>query len=245
MKQLFSVFLCALIFFFIPLNVSAEDTGGFENAGALYDYWMERNILPEYITGVWSSDGSDRNLTFGVTNDAAGREGAKRILEFVADDNTVTFAYQTYAQQDLYEIQADVERYLKDDIGFKSVGVYFPTNRVEVDVDQKRLDDPKTIDVVNALVEKYGNAVSFSFTNGEYRLTNDEYRATAELADSPASGLSDRNLKPTSDQPSSQKLWLYGMFGVSAVCLAALVVSEYKRRKLAALLSNGENVKKP
>lgn len=238
MKHLFSVFLCALIFLCLPLSASAEETGRFENAGALYSYWMERSGPPEYVTDIWPSDGSGRNFTFGIKNDAAGREGAKRILKFVVDDNTVSFVYQTYAREELYDVQEDVARYLKADVGFRAVGVCPSTNRVEVDVDQKRLDDPKTMDAVNALIEKHGDAISFSFTNGRYMLTE-------ELADSPASGLSDRNLAPTSDQPSSQKLWLYGMFGVSAVCLAALVVSEYKRRKLAALLSNGENVKKP
>lgn len=231
MKRIFTSLLCVLILFLVPINAHAEDSGSFENAGALYEYWTSKSDLPDYITGVWSSDGSDVNLTFGVTNDVAGHEGAKLILDLVADDSTVAIAYQAYALHYLYNIQADVERYFEDDIGFKAVGVYFATNRVEVDVDQKRLDDPNTTAVVSTLMEKYGNAVFFKFTNTVYT-------PTIETGYGPASGFFDPIYNPIRNQTDTQTPLLYAMFAVCIVSLMALFFSEYKRRKLLVLLTS-------
>lgn len=238
MKRIIAILSCVLILILVPISASAEGSGSFENARALYEHWTSRNELPKYITGVWSSDGSEVNLTFGVTNDAAGHEGAKLILDLVADDDTVAIAYQTYALHYLYGVQADVERYLEDDIGFKAVGVYFSTNRVEVDVDQKRLDDPDTSAVVNALTEKYGNAVFFRFTNTVYV-------PTIGAANSPASGFYNPILNPISNQPNSHMPLMFAMFAMSVVCLVALFFSEYKRRRLLVLLTSSGAVTMP
>lgn len=227
MKRMIASFLCMLILFHVPVNAHAENTGCFENAGALFKYWISQHTLPEYITGIWSSDGSEGNLTFGVTDDKAGREGAKLILDLVLNDSTVAIAYQTYALHDLYDIQADVERYLGDDVGFKAVGVYFLANRVEVDVDQKRMDDPDTLAVVNLLTEKYGNTVFFEYTNTVYA-------PTIGTAHGPASGF----FPPIRQQADGKMPLLYAMFVISVIALVALFLSEYKRRKLLVLLSS-------
>ena len=162
MKRLVTSFLCVCFLFLVSLNVSAKEIDSFENAGALYEYWTSKDCLPSYITGVWSSDGGYTNLTFGVTNDEAGQKGAKQILALVADDSTVAIAYQTYALHYLYDIQAEVEKYLEADIGFKAVGAYFSTNSIEVDVEQKRIDDPETTAVISALTQKFGDAIFFN-----------------------------------------------------------------------------------
>lgn len=230
MKRLFTSLLCAFMVIFAPFHVSAEENGKFETAGDLYEYWTRKSGLPSYISGVWSTDEGVIDLTFGVTNDEAGREGARQILEWIADDSTVTIVYQTYALKYLYDIQAEIERYLEEDIGFRAVGVYFETNRVEVDVSQKRLQDPKTNAVIHALVEQYGNAVYFKFSNGQYRFATDS-------VDSPAGDAFGLQLNPAIKQPNSQRYLLYAMLAVVAVCVVALCFSEYKRRKLLALLS--------
>lgn len=235
MKQFIASFLCACFLFLVPLNVSAEEIGSFENARALYEYWTSKDCLPNYITGVWSSDGGYTNLTFGVTNDEAGWEGAKQILALVADNNTVAIAYQTYALNYLYDIQAEVEKYLEDDIGFKSVGAYFSTNRIEVDVEQERMDDPETTAVVNALTEKYGNAIFFKFTNAKYVLTIGQ-------ANGPASGSPNHTFNPINNQPNNQMPLLFTMFIICVICLLALFFSEYRRRKLLVLLTNSGTI---
>lgn len=238
MKRLIASFLCACFLFIVPLDVSAEKIDNFENARDLYEYWIRKDCLPYYITGVWSSDGGYTNLTFGVTNDEAGREGAKHILALVVDDNTVAIVYQTYALHYLYDIQEEIEKYLEDDIGFKAVGAYFSTNRIEVDVDQKRIDDPNTTAVINALTEKYGNAVFFKFTNSEYKLTIGNTNGLA-------SGFQNQILNPINNQPNSQMPLVLAMLAMSVVCLVALFFSEYKRRKLLVLLSNAGTVTIP
>lgn len=237
MKQLVASLLCVFMLFLIPLKASAEEISNFENAGALYEYWSKNN-MPNYITGVWSSDGGYTNLTFGVTNDEAGRKGAKQILALVTDDSTVAIAYQTYALHYLYDIQADIEKYLEDDIGFKGVGAYFSTNRIEVDVDQERIDDPKTNAVISALTEKYGDAVFFKFTSAKCVLT-------IGPANGPASGSQNQILNPISNHTKSQMPLLFAMTAMSVVCLVALFFSEYKRRKLLGLLTNSGTVMMP
>lgn len=231
MKRLFTSLLCAFMVIFAPFHVSAEEGSKFETAGDLYEYWTSKSGLPCYISGVWSTDGGVIDLTFGVTNNEAGREGARQILEWIADDSTVTIVYQTYALKYLYDIQAEIERYLEDDIGFRAVGVYFETNRVEVDVDQKRLDDPNTNAVIHALTEQYGNAVYFKFSNGQYHFVTDS-------VDSPAGDALDQPLNPEPNQPNSQRYLLYAMFAAVFVCAVALCFSEYRRRKLLARLSD-------
>lgn len=237
MKRIVASLLCVLMLFLAPLKASAEEISNFENAGALYEYWSKNN-MPNYITGVWSSDGGYTNLTFGVTNDEAGREGAKQILALVADDSTVAIAYQTYSLNYLYDIQADIEKYLEDDIGFKSVGAFFSTNRVEVDVEQERMDDPETTAVVNALTEKYGNAVFFKFTNAKYVFT-------IGPANGPASGSHNQILNPINNHTKRQMPLLFAMTAMSVACLVALFFSEYKRRKLLVLLTNSGTVTMP
>lgn len=237
MKQLVAGLLCVLMLFLVPLNANAEEAGSFENAEALYEYWS-KNGIPNYITGVWSSDGGYTNLTFGVTNDETGRDGAKQILALVTDDSTITIAYQTYSLNYLYEIQAEIEKYMEDDIGFKSVGAYFSTNRIEVDVDQEKIDNPETNAVISAFTEKYGNAVFFKFTNAQYIFVSGS-------ANGPATGSYNQIINPINKQPSSNMPLLFTMTALSVACLVALFFSEYKRRKLLILLTNSGTVAIP
>ncbi len=225
MKKFFVSVLCILTLLLVPINASAEDIASFETAASLYEYWTSENCLPSFITGVWSTDGGSVNLTFGVTNDAAGREGAKQILELVANDSTVAIAYQTYGLNYLYGIQSEVEPYLSEDIGFKAVGVYFGANRVEVDVAQSRMDDPVTSAVVEDLTGKYGAAIFFRFTNSEYVTTGGN-----------ANGSANGFLNPIHNQNNVQSPLLFGMFAVCIVSFVALFFSEYRRRKLLIFL---------
>ena len=231
MKRLFIGLMCACILFLDPVPAEAENENRFDNAGELYDYWTKTNTLPNYITGAWSSDGGYVNLTFGVTNDVAGHEGAKQILDLVADDYTVSFAYQTYPLQYLYKVQEDLEEYMEKHIGFKALGVQFLTNRVEVYIDQNRLNDPATTTAVNTLTEKYGDAVSFIFTSAQYRLT-----------DGHADELCNQALKPMTNQANAQIPLLFTMSAITVICLAALFFSEYRRRKLLVLLTGTKAV---
>ncbi len=231
MKKFFVSVLCILMLLLVPINVSAEDIASFETAASLYEYWTSENCLPSFITGVWSTDGGSVNLTFGVTNDAAGREGAKQILELVANDSTVAIAYQTYGLNYLYSVQSEVERYLSEDIGFKAVGVYFGANRVEVDVAQSRMDDSVTSAVVEDLTEKYGAAIFFKFTNSVYIMTGGN-------ANGPANGF----LNPIHNQNNVQSPLLFGMFAICIVSFVALFFSEYRRRKLLLLITSGGTI---
>ena len=56
----------------------------------LFHHWCTDGY-PDYVTGIWSTDGSSYNLTLGVTNDAAGEAGKQEILDQIEDDASVAF----------------------------------------------------------------------------------------------------------------------------------------------------------
>ena len=95
MKRMLILVMCFLITCICAVMVSAEDNGIYENAGQLYEAWMHQGGVPDYISGVWSTDGGYVNLTFGVVKGEAGQKGQQEILALVKDDSTVTIVFQT------------------------------------------------------------------------------------------------------------------------------------------------------
>lgn len=205
----------------------ARAAAPFETAGDLAASWRED--YPAYITGVWLSGEGENCLTFGITMDDAGRAGAKEILEQVADDTTVSFAWQKYPLVFLYAVQEDVEGWLHEDVGFRAVGVYFPANRVEVDVSMDRLDDPATAAAIQTLTERYGDAVYFEFTTWEYRFVEGTQEVQPKLI--------------AAAPRQHQMMMLYFLSAVCVMLLGTLLLAEYRRRRLLVLLTgNGTAV---
>ena len=62
MKKICVILSVVLLMCSVSVPVFAVDE--YANADALYQAWYGN--LPEYITGVWSTDGSQYNLTFGI-----------------------------------------------------------------------------------------------------------------------------------------------------------------------------------
>ena len=63
MKKLFALILAVVLICSCSIIVSAEEAK-YNTAGELYEAWYEN--LPDYICGVWSTDGGTNNLTFGI-----------------------------------------------------------------------------------------------------------------------------------------------------------------------------------
>ena len=70
----------------------------------LFQYW-EFNGYPDYVCGVWSTDGSENNLTVGILKTDEGENGKDEILSKIENDEAVTFEYQKYSKNYLFEIQ--------------------------------------------------------------------------------------------------------------------------------------------
>lgn len=160
MKKLTAILLCLFLLVLSPVTAQAAE-GAFTTAGDLYEAWCQADRLPDYLTGVWSTDGGTTNLTFGVLDSEEGRAGEEKILSLVRDDSTVTIVYQKYSLNYLYTVQEAVEQYFDKDVGMVSVGVDMYGNRLQIEIHTDYQDDPDTQAMMAALTEQYGDAVYF------------------------------------------------------------------------------------
>ncbi len=148
----------------------------------LFQHWCNESY-PDYVTGVWSNDGSSYNLTVGVTGDAAGEAGKQEILSLVEDDSSVTFAPQTYTHNYLMQIQEELLPYFELDLGLVATGLYDMENYIGVEILSAKANDEATLNFIAELQQKYGDAVSISYSEG-YATTTDEIDLSNPLAPS-------------------------------------------------------------
>lgn len=148
----------------------------------LYQVWCNEGY-PDYVTGIWSNDGSSYNLTVGVTGDAAGEAGKQEILRLVEDDASVNFAPQTYTHNYLMQIQEELLPYFKQDLGLVASGVYDKENYVGVEILSAKENDEATLNFIAELKQKYGDAISISYSEG-YASVTDEIGLGSPLAPS-------------------------------------------------------------
>lgn len=152
----------------------------------LFQVWCNEGY-PDYVTGVWSNDGSSYNLTVGVTGDAAGEAGKKEILNLIEDDTSVTFAPQTYTHDYLIQIQEELLPYFEQDLGLVASGVYDRENYVGVEILTAKSNEEATLDFIAELKEKYGEAISVSYTENYVTLTDELQTNTTTVLMEPLS----------------------------------------------------------
>ena len=149
----------------------------------LFQHWCNDGY-PDYVTGIWSNDSSSYNLTVGVTNDAAGEAGKQEILDLVENDDSITFTTQTYSHNYLMQIQEELFPYFEqEELGLVGSGVYDMENCVHVEVLTEKENDEVSLNFIAELEEKYGDAVSISYTEG-YVLRTEEISLTTPPAPS-------------------------------------------------------------
>ena len=168
MKRILMIAMCLCLLHSVPVRAAAEETGIYENAGALYEAWVTADCVPDYITAVISTDGGSDNLTFGLVEGEAGEQGRQEILELVKDDSTVTVLYQTYSRNALYRIQdAIVNEYFGRDLGLVTAGVSEWANQLIVEIKTDYAENADTLQMIREVTEQYGDRVSFRFTDSE------------------------------------------------------------------------------
>ena len=172
MRKLFVLLISALLIFFCTMSVCAAEVQ-YSTAGDLYAAC--HNDLPDYICGVWSTDGGDTNLTFGIQNNASGNAGKQEILELIENDSTVTFVYQEFSRNYLLQIQKEIDEYFEKDLGLISTGLDDMNNCIVVGILKERKDNADTQAMIHEIAEKYGKAVSLEYTDKVvHTLTMDE-----------------------------------------------------------------------
>lgn len=166
MKRVISLIICLFMLCICSVMVSAEEGGIYENAGQLYEAWVSQEEVPDYISGVWSTDGGTKNLTFGVVKGEAGEQGKQEILALVHDDSTVTIVYQTYSRNYLYRIQREIEdAYFEAGLGLVTAGVMEMENKLRFEVHTDFADNVDTQAMIQHVIEQYGDAVYFSYVD--------------------------------------------------------------------------------
>lgn len=164
MKRVVSLIICLFMVCACSVLASAEESGIYENAGQLYEAWVSQGGVPDYISGVWSTDGGTENLTLGVVKGEAGEQGKREILALVRDDSTVTIVYQTYSRNYLYRIQEEiVDAYFEEGLGLVTAGVMEKENKLRFEVHTDFTDNADTQAMIQHVTEQYGDAVYFSY----------------------------------------------------------------------------------
>ena len=162
MRKGFALMISVFLIFSCTVSVCAAEAQ-YSTAGDLYEAWY--NNLPDYICGVWSTDGGTTNLTFGIQNNASGNAGKQKILELIENDSSVTFVYQEFSRNYLLQIHNEIDEYFKLDQGLISSGLDDINNCIVLSIYQERKDNPDTQKMVNEITGKYGKAVSVEYTD--------------------------------------------------------------------------------
>ena len=231
MKRFFVLAMCILVLCSGSIISSAEEVGTYENAGELYAAWTSHNCVPDYITGVWSSDGGYKNLTFGVLKGEAGDLGRQEILALVRDDSTVTIVYQTYSRNYLYRIQEEiVDAYFEAGLGLVTAGVQEMENKLRFEVHRDFTKNTNTLAMIQQVTEQYGDAVYFCYVD-----TYPEFVGGSQPPVPTGPVLIVTN-------PQRQTFPLGFAFAVGAITLVLLFFIEMRRRHLMAVTTNGAPV---
>ena len=136
----------------------------FATAGDLFQMW-ESEGYPDYVCGVWSTDGGMENLTIAVQNNDEGEAGKAEILTLVDDDSTVTFAYQKVSVKYLTDAQYQLLPYFEKDLGLVSAARNDLGNCIDLGILEIRKDDPDTAAMLSELTEKYGDIFTVEYVS--------------------------------------------------------------------------------
>ena len=82
--------------------------GKYSTMGALYQAWGGDMGYPDYVCGVWSTDGGMSNMTVAVTKNDAGEKGKEEILSMLTNTDSVTFVYQVYRYSELLAVNEEI-----------------------------------------------------------------------------------------------------------------------------------------
>lgn len=130
--------------------------GKYATIGDLYQAWGGYEGYPDYVCGMWSTDGGMTSMTVAVTDDEAGESGRQEILSLLADPNTVTFTTQKYSYRELQKVMDEITAQMDGDSPIVACGVYEMENAVHVTVNENHQAAEETI---ARLTAQYGDLV--------------------------------------------------------------------------------------
>lgn len=232
MKKILIMLLSLMLLLSVPFFALADNVYPADNLKRtpyeLFSFW-EENGYPDYVCGVWSTDGSCDNLTFGITDgyDEAGNKGKDIILLNVSDASKVTFVYQKYSKKYLLSIMDEMNVIMERDAlstGIYFAGIYDDKNYVKIGIKKEMQNNAETVALVESLLKKYNDAILIEYTDENIIYLNTLLP-----------------IKNNSETSLNNKVFLIFFFVLLATILmlfTALMV--YKKRIKKLSLSNGD-----
>lgn len=138
----------------------------YKDMNELFQYWENNRTYPDYVCGVWSTHGGMEHLTVAVNSVDAERE----ILSLIENDSSVAFAYQIYSKNYLLSIIDEMNERFSDTeysekTGFVWMGLNEYDNRVEFGFKKGYENDLTSLELINELTERFGDAVQIEYTD--------------------------------------------------------------------------------
>lgn len=181
MKKSIGTLLAILLCSLCPLAAAAEESAVYSAAdnsqesvvlSDTEELWMQwAKFAPDYICGIWSTDGSLDRLTIGIQDTEEGNAAKQEILDMIEDDSAITFVYQKHSKNELLRILDELYPYFEKEIGLVSAGLNEIDNRIDIEIFEKNAKDAATKEMISELENAYGDAISISYTDEEIVLT--------------------------------------------------------------------------
>ena len=222
MKKYIHALLACLLISTAIFPVAAEDAP-FATAYDLYSYWEENDAYPDYVCGVWSTDGGIANLTFGVLDTAEGNAGKEEILALIANDRGVSFAYGVNSYNRLQAVMRELDPFFKSDRGLVSAGPDVKTGTIMLGILEEKAGDPETLAMLEEMRNTFGDIFSIEYT-GAIDLTLEQTPIVTIGASSEPRGY-----------------FVYALVGILILTLTAAAVMK-ARRKSVLMTNTGETV---
>ncbi len=225
MKKL-CIFISFLFVFLFGITATAAETPTvpYANAWELYQVWYEN--YPDYISGIWSTDGG-MNLTFGIAEEADFEETKNEILALIENDGSASFAQQKYSYNYLKEIQEYMNTYFTNydpSLGLSAMGIYEMDNYVGIDFLEEKKDEQPVKDFVKLLIDKYGDAVQINYSEGVVHTLLEEPVPDIGLA------------TITLAEPTQNYLPVILLIGIAVVIACTIGGIAYAKKRKAAVL---------
>lgn len=212
-----------IILFAISATAAEATTAPYANAMDLYQEWYEN--YPDYISGIWSTDGG-MNLTFGIAESADFESTKNEILSLIENDGSASFVQQKYSYNDLKEIQEYMNTYFTNydpSLGLSAMGIYEMENYVGIDFLEDKKDDETVRAFIKQLEDKYGDAVQINYSEGFVQT----------LEEKPIDG---DMINISNEGASQSQIAVLVLFSVMVVlAVAAGSIAYTKKRKTAVL----------
>ncbi len=145
--------------------------GKYSTMGALFQAWGGWEGYPDYVCGVWSTDGGMDSLTVAVTDDKAGEQGREEILAQLWNHSSVTFTTQKYRYSELQAVMDEITAQMGGNSPIVACGIYEMDNNVHVTINEGH---EQAQEIALELSQRYTDRVAVELGDLVYSTTREE-----------------------------------------------------------------------